>query len=353
MIRILCAAAGLGLLAAPAARADEPANPDLIPEARAVLKYLESIYGKKCLVGQNKFEHVEKAFQAAGKYPALASVDLSGWSKTRWDDVYQRNLQKAMDRAREWWTEKGGILSIEWHWANPMQPGGDFKHTQPKGAERPDVGKMVTPGTPEHAAALEEMRKHADYLEQLLKARVPVLWRPLHEIEGGWFWWTDVKTPENTAKLWRMMFDYFVKERKLRHLIWVYSSALKAGDKEKDVVCIDYRKRFYPGDAYVDIAGIDIYINSWFGWGDYRKEAYSKAWDIMHQLAPKKMHALCECQGIPDPEIMAKEGPKWLYCLPWYVGDKPDWNPPDWVKQVYPHEFLITLDELPKLRAEK
>ncbi len=335
------------------ARADDPANPDLIPEARAVLKYLESIYGKKCLVGQNKFDHAEKAFQASGKYPALVSVDLSGWSKTRWDDVYKRNLQKAIDRAKSWWIEKRGLVSIEWHWANPMQTGGDFKHTQPKKEERPDVGKMVTPGTPEHAAAMAEMKKHADYLEQLLQARVPVLWRPLHEIEGGWFWWTDVQNPENTAKLWRMMFDYFVKERKLHHLIWVYSSALKAGDMQKDVVCIDYRRRFYPGDAYVDIAGIDIYVNSWFGWGDYRKEAYSKAWDIMHQLAPVKMHALCECQGIPDPEIMVKNGPRWLYCLAWYVGDKPEWNPPDWVKRIYPHEFLVTLDELPRLKTEK
>lgn len=328
----------------------EPVNKDLSNEGRVLLNYLESIYGKKCLAGQNKFEHTKKAFEASGKWPALASVDLCGWSKVKWDNTYKRNLQNAIDRSKRWWLEDGGIVSLEWHWADPMGTGGDFKNTQPKGEDRPDVGRMVIPGTPEFNAAMEDMKKHADYLEQLRDANVPVLWRPLHEIEGGWFWWTDVETPENTAKLWLMMFDYFVKERKLNNLIWVYSAALKAGTRDKDVAAIEYRRRFYPGSEYVDIAGIDIYVNSWFGWVDYRQDAYQKAYDIMSAVAPGKMLALCECQGIPDPVIMQESGPRWLYCLPWYVGDKENWNPPEWVKKVYQHDFLLTRDELPDFK---
>ncbi len=331
-----------------AVHAIEPADKELIPEARGVLKYLESVYGKKTLIGQNKTGDAKKAFEASGKWPAIVSVDLCGWSKEKWDANYKRNLQNAVDAQKAWWKERGGIVSMEWHWANPMGTGGDFKHTQPKKGERPDVGKMVTPGTAEFAAAMEDMKRHADYLEQLRDAHVPVLWRPLHEIEGGWFWWTDMETPENTAKLWRMMFEYLVKERKLHNLIWVYSSALKAGEKSKDVEAIEYRQRFYPGSNYVDIAGIDIYVNKWFGWADYRESAYPKAYGIMTKVAPGKMLALCECQGIPNPDLIAKDGPHWLYCLTWYVGSKADWNPPDWVKQVYPHEQLVTLDELPK-----
>jgi len=45
---------------------------------------------------------------------------------------------------------------------------------------------------------------------------------------------------------------------------------------------------------------------------------------------------------------MAKGGPRWLYCLPWYVGKDSKWNPPDWVKKVHSHELFITLDRLPK-----
>ncbi len=343
---IACAAILLiaGFSSAPGAV--EPCNPDLIQEARVVLNYLESTYGEKTLVGQDKFGDAEKAFKAGGKWPAIISSDLCGWQKERWNKQYRRTIQKAVDRSKKWWHDEGGIVSFAWHWANPLGDEGTFQATRPKFMDI-DVGKVTTAGTEEHKAAMEDLAKHADYLEQLAEARVPVLWRPLHEIEGGWFWWSDTETPENTAALWRMMFDYLVKERKLHNLIWVYSSALKAGSHGKDVEVIDYRKRFYPGSQYVDIAGIDIYTNSWFGWPDFRESAYPKAYKIIHSIAPDKMHALCECQGIPDPDIMMSEGPRWLYCLPWYVGKNEKWNPSDWVAKVYQHELLITLDELP------
>ncbi|HYW81332.1 MAG TPA: glycosyl hydrolase [Thermoguttaceae bacterium] len=326
----------------------EPCDPDLIPEARAVLDHLESIYGKKTLIGQDKFWEAERAFQASGKRPAIISSDLSGWNKQRWNAQYERTIQNAVDRSRQWWREEGGIVSFAWHWANPLGEQGTFEATRPKFMPI-DVGQVVTPGTKQNLRAMEDLKRHADYLQQLADARVPVLWRPLHEIEGGWFWWSDTQTPENTAALWRMMYDYLVRERKLHNLIWVYSSALKAGDHGKDIEAIEYRKRFYPGDEYVDIAGIDIYINSWFGWADYRESAYPKAWEIIHQVAPNKMHALCECQGLPDPELLSQQSHRWLYCLPWYVGDKPDWNPPEWVAKVYSHEAYGTLDALPRL----
>jgi mannan endo-1,4-beta-mannosidase len=329
----------------------EPADPELSFEAREVLDYLTSIYGKKTLIGQDKFWEAERFHEATGKYPAIISSDLSGWSKTRWDDQYKRTLQRAVDQSKDWWHKQGGIVSFAWHWANPLTTAGTFEATRP-GFAPIDVGRIVTPGTKEHETAMDDLRQHADYLEQFAKARVPVLWRPLHEIEGGWFWWSDTKTPENTAKLWRMMFDYFVKERRLHNLIWVYSAALKAGDHGKDVEAIEYRKRFYPGDKYVDISGIDIYTNVWFGWGDFREDAFPKAYKIMGEVVPGKMLALCECQGLPNPEIMAKDGPRWLYCLPWYVGKDQKWNPPDWVKQVHRHEMFVTLDRLPKWKAQ-
>jgi hypothetical protein len=59
----------------------EPVNPELSPAARQVFVYLQSVYGKKSLVGQNKFSDAEKAFQASGKRPAIVSVDLCGWHK--------------------------------------------------------------------------------------------------------------------------------------------------------------------------------------------------------------------------------------------------------------------------------
>jgi mannan endo-1,4-beta-mannosidase len=85
----------------------------------------------------------------------------------------------------------------------------------------------------------------ADYLKQLADARVPVLWRPLHEIDGSWFWWTDAETPENTAALWRLMFDYFVNERELHNLIWVYNRKLTT-ELLSDHLSADEQERLSP-----------------------------------------------------------------------------------------------------------
>jgi beta-mannanase len=71
------------------------------------------------------------------------------------------------------------------------------------------------------AVARPEAPRQSFTAQQLANACVHVLWRTLHEIDSGWFSWTDGKHPENTAALWRMMLDYFVKERKLSNLIRV------------------------------------------------------------------------------------------------------------------------------------
>ena len=108
---------------------------------------------------------------------------------------------------------------------------------------------------------------------------------------------------------------------------------------------IDVRKRFYPGDAYVDISGIDIYPNNYYGWKDYREDTYTKAYEIMKRVSPNKMLALAEGAGIPDPDRLAKDGPAWVYCLSWWGPGKK--HPQEWIKSTYNHDFVITRDELP------
>jgi len=173
-------------------------------------------------------------------------------------------------------------------------------------------------------------------LQVLEDAGIPVLWRPLHEIDGGWFWWTDKENPENTAALWRLMYDHFTHVRKLDNLIWVYSAGV--GKKE-----VDYRKRFYPGAAYVDISGIDIYGVD-FKTADQK---YGEYYQAMAQVSAGKMLACGECDAIPDPSLMQKGTlPKWLYALPWW-GTPSHRRPADWAVMTMRHDFIVTLDELP------
>ena len=76
-----------------------------------------------------------------------------------------------------------------------------------------------------------------------------VLWRPFHEMNGGWFWW-GAKEPEQFIRVWRHMFDYFTKTKGLDNLLWVYSP--NHGNKTAD---------YYAGDQYVDIVGLDAYTD--------------------------------------------------------------------------------------------
>ncbi len=336
-------------LAASAAQALEPVNPDLIPEARAVLDYLESVYGKRTVGGVSGTRNVAKVHEICGKYPAIVAIDISGWNSPTWGKSYTRVVESYVGQAREWW-DAGGIVTMQFHWKHPGKPNGTSwvgKHGKNPPSGPFDLAKALQPSTEEHKQVMRDLSRTGDYLQKLLDARVPVLFRPLHEIDGGWFWWTDRETPENTAGLWRLMFDYYVKERKLHNLIWVYNAALKT-PKGRDVEQVELRKRYYPGAEYVDIAGIDIYANSYYGWGPYQETAYPKAFRIAQQVAPGKMLALSESGAIPNPDMMAKSGPKWLYCLPWFVGGKH--NPPEWVKTTYTHPHLITREELPDFR---
>jgi mannan endo-1,4-beta-mannosidase len=337
-----------GLFVSASSCAVPPADPELIPEARAVFDYLESIYGRKTLAGANGPGGIESIEKTAGRAPAIAAFDLSGWNSPPWGQSYNQVVQKSVAAAKAW-SERGGIVTLQVHWIHPSNPDGSAwiaRHGRKTPSPPFDFAAALQPGTKAHGELMRDLRGHADALESLARARVPVLWRPLHEIEGGWFWWTDAARPENTAALWRLMFEYFVKERKLHNLIWVYSGALRCGKGKEGLANVEQRRRFYPGAAYVDLAGIDIYPNAPLGLGPPQADTYAASFAVMEQVAPGKMIALCEGEAIPNPDQLAARGPKWLYALPWWPEGKR--HPADWIRQTYPHDHLITLDELPK-----
>lgn len=344
------AGVSLALIATLGSFAAEPVNPDLIPEARAVLDYFESIYGEQSLAGISGTNNADAVYELTGKRPAIVALDLSGWNTPTWGETYTPVVERVIERVKEC-AEQGYIVSLQFHWKHPGKLDGTSwvgKHGKNPPSGPFPMGEATKPGTLAHNQFMGDLARHADYLEELADARIPILWRPFHEIDGGWFWWTDKENPENTAEMWRIMYDYLVNQRELNNLIWVYSAGLHPGSNDRSVEQVEYRKRFYPGGDYVDIAGIDIYPNDYYGWGDPQEDAYMLAYEIMTKVAPGKMLAMCEGQAIPNPDIMQSEGPRWLYSLPWWgPGER---NPSEWVKKTYTHPFIITKDELPEIK---
>ena len=308
------------------------------------MDYFHSIYQKKIIYGQftnvgaglGQYTGVDADRSASGKFPAMISLDLYGFASPHWSEQYRSVVRKNIDGAVEWWQKRHGIVTMQYHWGNPLCKDGTAWVNHPAGSPRVDISRLITPGTSENSAAMSDLRRTADAMQKLSDNHVPVLFRPLHEIDGGWFWWADRKRPENSANLWRMIYKYMVNQRGYHNLVWVYSIGDTRDTKE-------YRSKFYPGDEYVDIVGADIYSNQVHR--DYHQDAYRNFYDLLADLAPTKMIALCECDAVPNPSTMSSSGPRWLYALAWWKPGQE--NPVDWVKQVMTHPLVITLEGLP------
>ena len=154
-------------------------------------------------------------------------------------------------------------------------------------------------GTWQNDVLKADLAKLAGYLKLLQDEGIPVLFRPLHEASGGWFWWGAGSAADFKA-LWQYVFNY-MGEAGVHNLIWVWTSCL--GDAD-----------WYPGDAYVDIIAYD-----WYPQNSAVYHASGKdAWDVLLSISNKKMLTLAECSAIPAPEACAQDGSMWLWAMPWY-----------------------------------
>jgi len=348
---IVAAICLLAMALSPMARAVEPVDPHLMPEARRLLDYIVSVQGKGIITGMERTGGGQGPFPAvlhvSGREPAIYGTDIYGYH-TKFNETYHGVVKAVVAKSLQWWQDKGGIVEIHYHWGKPTDPNGSAWKNKPKGAKLLDLAKTLTPGTDEYKAFHSDLSVTADYLKQLADAKVPVLWRPFHEIDGGWFWWTDPEKPENTAALYRQMFRYLVKERGLHNLIWVYNAAhvTRSSQKPKDAAFADevaHRKRFYPGGEYVDIASIDAYPNPQLGWNAPWEDARQKAYELMQAIAPGKPLAISEDNGPLNPD--SKQCPPWVFDMAWFSM----LCPADWTRRAFNHDHMITLDELPLL----
>ncbi len=157
---------------------------------------------------------------------------------------------------------------------------------------------------------------------------MPVLWRPFHEINGNWFWYGK-QGPEIFKRLWSTMYNYFVNERKLNNLIWVLCFS---GNPEAE---------WYPGKKYVDIAGADTYHVG----DDPKTEMYRNVKAIVGEKMPVVYH---ECGTPPNPDKCLQEKTMWLWWMEWHTSHLQNIDK-EYLKTVYQHKLIITLDEVPDI----
>src|SRR5215203_965074 len=174
-------------------QAQTPVNPNASPEAGALLRFLYAQRGKALISGQHNYNHQPgqystKAAEIAGAAPALWGTDFI-WNGM--EDPGPRIVAEAIRRHGE-----GQIITLMWHAGRP-QDDPPFGWSTSIQGELTDAEwrQLVTPGTPLHRRWEQQVDVVAGYLKQLRDAKVPVLWRPYHEMNGVWFWWGDKRGP--------------------------------------------------------------------------------------------------------------------------------------------------------------
>jgi len=291
----------------------KPVTPNASPEAKALLDFLYRISGKYILTGQHNYPNTrDRNSQFASKYigrtPVVWSTDM-GFAKEGDTDSYLARPDIVEEAKRQ--HQIGSIITICWH---AVPPTADEPVTF-----RPEPGKVapeslasvqgqlldqqfkdvLTPGTELYNRWAAQVDSIAFYLKKLQKARVPILWRPYHEMNGNWFWWGGRTGKYSTRALYRQLFDRFVHHYKLDNLIWVWSVDRP---HQPDM----YYSKYYPGNEYLDVLALDVY-------GRDFKQVY---YDSLLALSKGKPLVLGEAGNPPTLDLLDKQ-PNWAFYVTW------------------------------------
>lgn len=302
------------------------------PTRFKMLDYLYSISGKKTVGGTHNKEPnatparwSNKVDTVTGHYPGLWSGDFL------FQQVNIDNRQIMINEAVNQWN-KGALVNIMWHACNPAmaEPCGWDKQGVLSKLTDEQWKEITTDGSPLNKIWKERVDEVCFYLQQLKDKGVEVLWRPMHEMNQGVFWWGGRPGPDGTLKLYQMMHDYMTNEKKLTNLIWVW-------DIQDFKTLASDAKAYNPGDKYWDVAALDVYDDK----SGYSQEKY----DIMQSVSNGKPIAIGECQTFPTSEKLAEQ-PKWIFFMVWSELEF-EKNTIEQIKAIYTAPNVITRDEMP------
>jgi len=309
-------------------------NPNANAETKCLYNYMLSIYKTKTLAGQDTAEDSQWLKDTTGKYPALAGFDFT--YMTSWPQANGGYNTGDVDKAIAW-HEAGGIVQFQWHWYAPTDNVGCwykafYKAPADCGGTNFDVSAAINaPGSAKYNMLVTDIDMVAAQLKRLQDAGVPVLFRPLHEAEGGWFWW-GAKGADACKKLYYLVYDRLTNYHHLNNIIWVWTinccSTSLSGNAQY----------WYPGNDKVDINGVDLYLSC---------KDYQTADGLFNQVEAasgyRKMAAITEGGTVPNA------GSKWIWFSTWngtsFIRNT-NCNEPWHNTSVFNDAQVITRDEL-------
>ena len=311
---------------------EDPPTGDTVKTEFQVLDYLYQISGHNTLAGiHNREPNADPAHwtqvmdSITGRYPAFWSGDFL----FQQDNIQNRQIM--VNEALAQW-HKGAVVQIMWHACNPAR-------SEPCGWDSTGVlskltdaqwKELITDGSTLNRKWKAMIDEVSVYLQFLKEKGVEVLWRPLHEMNQGAFWWGGRPGPEGTCKLYQLTHDYMTKTKGLTNLIWVW-------DMQDFPDFANQLDAYNPGDKYWDVAALDIYDDQ----TGYSADKYN----AMVQVAHGKPIAIGECQTLPTPAQLASQ-PKWTFFMSWSELTVSH-NTPAQINALYHAASVITREQMP------
>lgn len=320
-------------------------DPSASPRTQWLMNYLVSQYGEKTFAGQQHrgsrnlpFPEDSYLEKSGGLKPAIRGSDFMDYSPSRLQ--YGSNPRNETEQTIQWAQETGGIVTMMWHWNAPadlvdtpcgQNCGSDdwpwWRGFYTKGTTFDLPGALANPQSADYQLILRDIDAIALELEKFQSANVPVIWRPLHEAQGEWFWW-GAHGPDTFKQLWNLMHDRLTNVHGLHNLIWEYTST---GVNNEFLT-------WYPGDDVVDMIGADVYTDA--------SASMSGEWyDLLEIFDGRKLIALSETGTLPIPELLELWNIRWSYFSPW-SGSFVDAFTPEALQAVLGDDDIITLDQL-------
>ncbi|GAA4199481.1 glycosyl hydrolase [Microbispora amethystogenes] len=207
-----------------------PADPGANSKARNLLCYLRT---HAYVSGQTDAPDADKVKSLTGRYPAIVAFDFMEYTRGG------VQTQSVVD----WYNSHHGIVAFQWHWYCPR--GGNYA------ADCdfvPDLGNLSSKLYQDIDLVVRELKKLGD-------AGIPVLFRPLHESNNNYMWWTK-KGADAYKQLWRLIYQR-AQLAGVHNVVWVFNG-MASGQSTP-------MSSWYPGDSYVDLVTSDYFQSS----GDY------------------------------------------------------------------------------------
>lgn len=253
-----------------------------------------------------------------GSHPAVIGVDVSGFSGQPAGEI-ERNKAAVRKTVIDAYN-RGGVVTVSWHMANPVSPGGFYWKDS---VSLPAV-KYIIPGGAAHVQYKAILRGLAEWANTTRGADgklVPMIFRPFHEFDGDWFWWgASHCTKEEFRSLWRFTVGYLRDSLGVHNFLYAFSPDNRFNSEEEYLAC-------YPGDEWVDMVGVDNYGD--MGRDGYKTEAAVRKLKIVSDYAVKKgkLAAFTETglESVPNPvwwtdvllKVMKAPGLQLSYVLVW------------------------------------